>query len=65
MRYWKERLEQSLTAKGSGVSLLPVRVVHTAGAPIEVILPNGCIARVSRGFDEETLARVIAVLGRR
>lgn len=65
LRYWKARLEQSTAAKSKGLSLLPVRVVQASGSPIELILPGGCVARVSRGFDEETLARVVAVIGRR
>src|SRR5690242_15270702 len=66
LRYWKKRFEESAVAvKGTALSLLPVRVVQVSGAPIDVILPSGHIARVGRGFDEETLARVIAVLGRR
>ena len=65
LRYWKDRFERDAATKGKGVSLLPVRMVQTTGAPIEVILPSGYVARVGRGFDEETLLRVVAVLGRR
>ena len=64
LRYWKTRFEQSGAGKGKSVSLLPVRMVQTAGAPIELMLPGGYVARVGRGFDEETLSRVVAVLGR-
>ena len=66
LRYWKQRFEcaAARATKGKALSLLPVRVVQVSGAPIDVLLPSGHIARVSRGFDEETLARVIAVLGR-
>jgi hypothetical protein len=65
LRYWRMRLEQSTVTKSKGVSLLPVRVLQASSGPIDVILAGGCVARVSRGFDEETLARVIAVVGRR
>ena len=66
LRYWKKRFEDDAAVpKGKALSLLPVRVVQVSGAPIDLILPGGHIARVGRGFDEETLARVIAVLGRR
>jgi hypothetical protein len=65
LRYWKARFEQSAPGKSKSVSLLPVRMVQSAGAPIELMLPGGCVARIGRGFDEETLSRVVAVLGRR
>jgi hypothetical protein len=63
LRYWKKRFEDGAVTKGKSLSLLPVRVVQVNGGPVDVVLPSGHIARVSRGFDEETLARVIAVLG--
>jgi transposase-like protein len=31
-------------------------------APIELVLPSGCLVRIGAGFDEATLRRVIAVL---
>ena len=66
LRYWKGRLGGAvLDARSKGVSLLPVRVVQVSGNPIEVLLPGGCVARVGRWFDEETLLRVVAVFGRR
>jgi hypothetical protein len=65
LRYWKGRLELRAATKSKAVSLLPVRVAQPSGAPIEVMLSSGCVARVGRGFDEETFLRVVAVLGHR
>jgi len=51
------------------MALLPVRVVEAVqpsrGAPVQVILPSGHIVRVGRGFDEDTFARVMAILSGR
>lgn len=66
LRYWKERLSPRAAAtKGKAVSFLPVRITQAIGSPVEIVLCSGHVARVGRGFDEETLARVIAVIGRR
>lgn len=68
IRWWKKKLEEGAPARKSS-ALLPVRVVAAAepsrGAPIQVILPSGHIVRVGRGFDEDTFARVMAILGGR
>jgi hypothetical protein len=64
LRYWQKRLtDRPVASKTKPLSLLPVRVAH-AGAPIELVLPSGCIARVGRGFDEDTLVRLVALFGR-
>jgi hypothetical protein len=67
LRWWKKKLEGSGPAiEGKGLSLLPVHVADSGrGAPIQVLLPNGHIVRVGRGFDEEAFSRVIALLGAR
>jgi hypothetical protein len=68
IRWWKKKLEAGEPSRKS-MALLPVRVVHTPepsrGAPIQVILPSGHIVRVGRGFDEDTFARVMAILSGR
>jgi hypothetical protein len=66
LRYWRQKLAEvevpeAPAAKDAG--LLPVRVVDgQRGTPIQIILPNGHIVRVGRGFDEDTFARVLEVL---
>ena len=66
IRWWKKKLEAGEPARKS-MALLPV--VQTSessrGAPIQVILPSGHIVRVGRGFDEDTFARVMAILSGR
>jgi hypothetical protein len=51
------------------MALLPVQVTQTSessrAAPIQVILASGHIVRVGRGFDEDTFARVMAILSGR
>jgi hypothetical protein len=48
--------------KHSADTLLPVQLVtRAADVSIELVLPNGCVARVSRGFDEETLQRLMSL----
>jgi hypothetical protein len=42
-----------------------VRVTQVVDAPIELVLSSGCIMRVHRGYDEETLLRLVALFGRR
>lgn len=65
LRYWQKLLidRPAGSSKTKPLSLLPVRIAHV-GAPIELVLPSGCVARVGRGFDEETLLRLVALLGR-
>jgi hypothetical protein len=69
VRWWKTKLEGKSTAlvrSGAPLALLPVQVTESApakrGEPIAVYLRSGHIVKVGRGFDEEALARVIAVL---
>ena len=68
IRWWKKKLESGEAARKS-MALLPVSVVEAAppsrGAPVQVILPSGHIVRIGRGFDEDTFARVIAILSGR
>jgi hypothetical protein len=67
IRWWKKKLGASAPSR-KATALLPVRVVaseSSRGTPIQVILPSGHIVRVGRGFDEDTFARVMAILGGR
>jgi hypothetical protein len=66
LRWWKKKLQDAAPLRSKDLSLLPVRVVDASrGTPVQVILPSGHIVRVGRGFDEDTFARVIALLAGR
>src|SRR5262245_42464424 len=41
-------------------TFVPLRVMDTLAAPLEVVLPRGRSVRVSRGFDADTLRQLIA-----
>jgi hypothetical protein len=59
--WWKKKLEAR--ASSTAIELLPVRVAEVKrGEPVLVLLRSGHMLKVSRGFDEEALARVVAVL---
>ena len=69
LRWWKAKLEGNGTAlvrSQAPLALLPVQVTEPApprrGEPVAVYLRSGHIVKVGRGFDEEALARVVAVL---
>ena len=69
IRWWKSKLEGKSTAlvrSQSPLALLPVQVTQPTapkrGEPVAVYLRSGHIVKVGRGFDEEALARVVAVL---
>lgn len=70
IRWWVKKLEGKQTKPTStatgGLSLLPVKVlpapVAKRGEPVAVYLRGGQVVRVGRGFDEETFARVVAIL---
>ena len=71
VRWWKTKLEgdtKAPTPPESALALLPVQVTESApakrGEPVAVYLRSGHIVKVGRGFDEEALARVVAVLER-
>jgi hypothetical protein len=67
LRYWQKRLAAhgKQRPECSTPTLLPVRVTQSAHAPLELVLGVGCVVRVSRGFDEETLLRVVSLFGSR
>ena len=50
-------------AKDEAPAFLPVEVVEAPALvePIDLVLPNGRVVRVSCGFDSTTLSRVIEV----
>ena len=72
-RYGKRRSRTNLqTGSGRSATFVPVKVVarrqgsalallNPAAAVIELVLVGGRVVRVSSGFDEHLLARVIAV----
>ena len=66
LRYWQKRLTElsAAPAKKKPLSLLPVRV-SGSDAPIELVLSNALVARIRRGFDEETLLRLVMLFGQR
>lgn len=61
MYYWRKKLEEEASAEP--LTLLPVKVSEPKrGEPVLVLLRSGHMVKVGRGFDEEALARVVAVL---
>ena len=69
VRWWKNKLEGKATAlvkTQSPLGVLPVQLTGSSpskrGDPVAVYLRSGHIVKVGRGFDEEALARVVAVL---
>ena len=66
--WWKRKLgiSKSKTTPSAPLTLLPVKVQSEPrrGEPVTVLLPTGQILKVSRGFDEEAFARVVALLER-
>ncbi|WP_044248658.1 IS66 family insertion sequence element accessory protein TnpA [Chondromyces apiculatus] len=70
LHWWSWKLRTTQQAERKPPMFLPVRVVSSstavvsaiatrAPAPIELVLPNGCLVRVAEGFDAETLERVL------
>jgi hypothetical protein len=72
--WWKKKLGISgATAKVEEVALVPVHVGQRAseaiadarrGEPVTVLLRSGHMLKVGRDFDEQTFARVVALLER-
>ena len=69
LRFWRDKLEGKSTKEvqeQSPLALLPVQVTESAtpkrGEPVAIYLRSGHIVKVGRGFDEEALARVVALL---
>ena len=68
--YWKNVLGAEKPGPvPTAMTLLPVRVVETPeapkrGEPVTLLLRSGHMLKLGRGFDEEALARVVAVLER-
>ena len=68
-RAWKYRLAREGGAGGgahpAAMSFVPVKLVERAvdvASGVEVALPGGRVVRVARGFDEETLKRLVETL---
>lgn len=69
--WWRKKLEPPARPAGApttSLALLPVKVTEAPaparprGEPIMVMLRSGHVIKVGRGFDEDALARAIAVL---
>lgn len=67
LRYWQKRVAAGTSARAGSEApaLLPVRVMRGSPAPVELVLSDRCVVRVSHGFDEETLLRVVTLFGSR
>ena len=66
LRYWQKVLAapEEQATESPTPALLPVHVMQAGRAPIELALA-GCVVRVSHGFDEDTLLRLVRLLGGR
>ncbi len=70
LRWWRKRLGQRSRSPGKALAMVPVRIkipaasatAAMAAGPIEVVV-GGLVVRVPVGFDAETLARIVGVLG--
>jgi len=67
LRYWQKRIGDlgaaaRETNEPRSVSLLPVRVAQSSSPPFEIVLPSGYVVRLSPGFDDDTLVRMIGLL---
>ncbi len=69
---WKKQFQDYLPAhsnEAKAPAFMPVEVIPESGirpetqtAPLEVVLNNGRIIRINKGFDEETLKRALTIL---
>jgi hypothetical protein len=50
------------SAKSDAPVFVPLRVIESRSATIEVVLPRGLVVRILRGFDAEALRQLLAVL---
>jgi transposase-like protein len=62
---WRRRLRDGhAPAPSDAPCLVPVRVVAApAGAPLELLLPSGCVLRLSPDCDLAWLRQVLSLLG--
>jgi hypothetical protein len=55
--------DQAATASGNVPTFVPVRVIDPAApTALEVALERGCVVRVARGFDADSLRQLLAIL---
>jgi hypothetical protein len=54
---WRRRL------RDGSPRFLPVRVVPSAAAPVEVLLPSGCVLRLSPGCELDWVRDLLNVFG--
>ena len=62
---WSWRLRREQRARNGFVEIVPRETTSEAGSRLELILPGGARLLIARGFDEETLRRVLSLLGSR
>jgi len=68
LKRWKWKLNQlaKQAQNGASVAMSFVRLEATKAVtqrePVEIVIDNGRLVRVGVGFDEDTLARVLAVI---
>lgn len=63
--YWKKMVKHSAaSSEGTRLSFAELQLVAPQQAAIEIALGEGRRVQVHPGFDEDTLARVLAVLER-
>ena len=58
---WRRGQRQE-SAKSDAPVFVPLRVIESASAAIEVVLPRGQVVRIPRGFDADALRQLLAVL---
>jgi transposase len=59
----RDRLRRAVPASGDAPVFVPLRVIDVAAqVALEVVLERGRVVRVLRGFDAETLRRLLALL---
>ena len=68
LHWWKKKLRFGVAAAKES-ALVPVRIVEARtdarrGEPVTVLLRSGHMLKVGRDFDEQTFARVVALLER-
>jgi len=60
LEYWARRLPGA----GTGIALAPVTVVGSPAGALVIELRSGRAVRIEGGFDDDALARVIAIAER-
>jgi hypothetical protein len=62
--YWKHKLAaQTAPATDAAPRLLPVHLLPQQGCPVEVVLPQGSVLRLTAGCDLAFVRSLVDVLG--